>query len=228
MSRRSFLYNRSAVAYDSVMREWLAQYKYRGNERLAPLLAEMLLPALVKLAGEAKRRLEGPCHPLPGKSTVSGQTFSKLSLLRNHENDNLWQSWDAITYVPISAERAEERGFNQAEQMAVHLSSTLRIPLYELLIRPKHSGKMSFKSRAERIRGSQSLFEANAIAVCSLLGTSSIGSHVHQPSLKQAPLNIVLVDDIYTTGSTAQSCASALKNSIVRPINVYVLTWARS
>lgn len=41
--------NRSAVAYTSVMREWLGQYKYRGNERYAPLLGLMLDRAYLTL-----------------------------------------------------------------------------------------------------------------------------------------------------------------------------------
>ncbi|KOR76282.1 hypothetical protein AM231_27060 [Paenibacillus solani] len=40
--KRYFIANRSAVFYNGDMREWLAQYKYRGQERYAPLLVRML------------------------------------------------------------------------------------------------------------------------------------------------------------------------------------------
>ena len=44
--------NRSAVAYTSVMREWLGMYKYRGHERYASLLGLMLDRAYLILKEE--------------------------------------------------------------------------------------------------------------------------------------------------------------------------------
>lgn len=52
--------NRSAVAYTNEMREWLGQYKYRGNERYAPLLGLMLDRAYLTLKEEKQ---QGLFHP---------------------------------------------------------------------------------------------------------------------------------------------------------------------
>lgn len=163
-------------------------YKYRGHERLAPLLAEMLIPAWIRMTQEADIGHGG------------GQN-----------------RWDAIAYVPISAQRAEERGFNQAEQMAMHLSSRLGIPFFNLLTRIRHTEKMSFKSRHERVRASATLFAINESRFREL--ESSVGKR---------QLRIVLVDDIYTTGSTAEACSAVLAGQARLPVQVYVLTWARS
>lgn len=186
---RSFQLNRSAVMYDSLMREWLALYKYRGLERLGPILAEMLVPAYERLAA-----IQG-CR------------------------------WTAITYVPISEIRAEERGFNQAEAMARHVGERFGLPVYSLLDRTRHTEKMSFKNRMQRLRDVEGLFAPRAMEVRKL----SEEACASQPSAPR--IGILLIDDIYTTGSTAGACASALKDGGKRygvDVVVYVLTWAHS
>lgn len=185
-----FIANRSAVQYSSTMREWLAQYKYRGNERLEPLLAEMMIPTVLTLS-----------------NAVS--LYSSESII-----------WDAITYVPVSPERAGERGFNQAERLAALLAQHFRIPLVHLLIRKRHTEKQSFKSRSERMQDTRSLFKAKPEAMAELYPP-----HKHHLPRKS---RILLVDDIYTTGSTIQACASALNLQAQQSLDIYAITWARS
>lgn len=205
---RSFQYNRSAVYYNQTMKQWLAQYKYRGNEHLAPVLANMLLPAFEKMTQE-----------LSGQdSSSTRQCFRQPDLYS--------KCWDAITYVPISAERAEDRGFNQAEQLASHIAGRYRLPLLQLLIRDRHTEKQSFKTRSERMRDTKQLFKVNHNDF-QKLQPSPIDSN----STKNSPhkgLRILLIDDIYTTGSTAESCAKTLSLHAEQPLEVYILTWARS
>ncbi|MFX3631589.1 MAG: ComF family protein [Candidatus Pristimantibacillus sp.] len=187
-----FIMNRSAVQYSSVMREWLAQYKYRGNENLELLLAQMLFPAYTVLTREAAIR-------------------EPLVMLENRSF-----CWDAITYVPVSPERAEERGFNQAERLATILSRQYHMPLAHLLIRERHTEKQSFKTRSERMQNTNRLFRAIPEQMASL-------QHAHSRSIK-----LLLIDDIYTTGSTIQACAEALHRQSSIPLDIFSLTWARS
>ncbi len=108
--------------------------------------------------------------------------------------------YDYIVPVPLSEERLYERGFNQAEAIikAVGLTPT------HLLSR-MHTEKQSKKSRAERI-------------------------HIEQIFKLQADIDIhsktiMLIDDIYTTGSTLWRAAKLLKeNGAAR---VYSFTLAR-
>lgn len=221
---RSFVCNRSAVDYDATMREWLARYKYRGDERLAPLLADMLLPAFERMTADLITLHAN--HP--------ALTFSQSKRRFRPKTANFY--WDAITFVPVSAERAIERGFNQAEQLAYYFTSRYKLPLFNLLIRNRHTEKMSFKSRQERLRDAGSLFGVNNSEFQKLKQSSSYCQRVVPAANtweKEAlgageALRVLLIDDIYTTGSTADACANVLRRHADMPLEVYILTWARS
>ncbi|RXT04488.1 ComF family protein [Ammoniphilus sp. CFH 90114] len=113
-------------------------------------------------------------------------------------------SFQAITFVPIHEWRLQERGFNQAQQLAVYLSLHTKIPLVSLLSRTRSTEKQSKQHRAQRLQALQGAFQ--------LRNTVSAGSKV------------LLVDDIYTTGSTVNECARILAKEGAK---VYALTVAR-
>ncbi|XEC95371.1 ComF family protein [Paenibacillus tarimensis] len=199
--------NRSAVRYDPVMRGWLALYKYRGKESLAPILARMLHPAFEQLSATvAERQKADRCG-----SGVNRRIGRSMPL-------HYSELWDAVTYVPLSEARALERGFNQAEQLAAGISRAYGIPLFPLLARRRDTQKQSFKTRAERIRDTRSLF-IPASGAEELLRNLHIGKPI---------LRILVIDDIYTTGSTVHDCARAISGISPVPAELYSLTWARS
>lgn len=183
-----FACSRSAVRYDSEMKQWLAQYKYRKNERLTPVFTEMISHAYEKMTLE----------------------------LAQHQ-----QRIHYITYIPLSEERMEERGFNQAERFARGLAERFSLPIVSLLSRSRHTHKQSYKTRAERLIDLQGAF---------ILDRDGFNQfyRIHLGSadnLTRTP-NILLVDDVYTTGSTLNQCAKVLASTTL-PITVYGLTWAR-
>ncbi|WP_019915054.1 ComF family protein [Paenibacillus sp. HW567] len=213
--------NRSSVAYTSVMRETLGQYKYRGNERLAPLLGLMLDRAYAILQKErAKAGHNAHSLQLPSfLSSRSGQRGSSVSL---------WQA-DLLVPVPVSDSRLAERGFNQAERLADVLSMRRGIPQLPLLIRTHHTGKQSFKSRAERLNDMKHAFAANPDPSVRKLFAERLDSI--GPQIPARPLQIIIIDDIYTTGSTIRACAESLNlltGSFGCLAEIYSLTWARS
>ena len=85
-----------------------------------------------------------------------------------------------IVPIPLSPERLQERGFNQAEALIVEAGLQSAN-----LLKRTHSEKQSKKSRSDRIHVPQ---------VFSLEPTTLEGKR------------ILLVDDIYTTGFYAQTC----------------------
>lgn len=209
--------NRSAVAYNSVMREMLGQYKYRGNERYASLLGLMLDRAYMTLKEE--REKERKVQLSSASSTISSFFQNKRAASEIH-----WQA-DLLVPVPVSDSRLEERGFNQAERLADAVSQRRGIPQLPLLVRTHHTGKQSFKGRAERLAAMKHAFAANPAMI--ELFPDWLGA------LKplSRPLRIIIVDDIYTTGSTLRACAGVIQQMTEAcgyDVEIYSLTWARS
>lgn len=113
-----------------------------------------------------------------------------------------------IIPVPLHPERERERGFNQAAVIARMIGPLLRLMVDEsVLIRVRASNKyragLDQKGRFDSV--------ANAF-------------QVRFPATVKGEA-ILLVDDVFTTGATASSCAAALLAAGAR--SVFVLTLAR-
>jgi competence protein ComFC len=108
--------------------------------------------------------------------------------------------YDYIVPIPLSEERLYERGFNQAEAVI----KAAGVEPSHVLTRV-HTEKQSKKSRAERIHLDQVF---NVDSELNLMGKT-----------------ILIVDDIYTTGSTLRHAAKLLKGN--GAVKVYSLTLAR-
>ncbi|MGV2884506.1 ComF family protein [Paenibacillus taichungensis] len=161
-----------------------------------------------------------------------------------------------MTYVPVSNERLAERGFNQAERLAAGLAAAVRLPVVDLLQRRINTTKQSFKTRGERIQTMQDaiamrpggmdmmleLYQTNtqfaqkemysqpANSYTVVQGASSYFRPTPQ-SWQIPPLRLLMIDDIYTTGSTLDACGQVILNagySMNIPIEIYTLTLARS
>lgn len=113
-----------------------------------------------------------------------------------------------IIPVPLHAEREQARGFNQATLIGRELSRATSLPLDEVsLVRVKnvkrHRAGMDAKGRRDTVTDAFRVTHPALVA----------GEH------------ILLVDDVFTTGATVSSCASALLAA--GATEVYVLTIAR-
>src|SRR5690606_36171077 len=111
----------------------------------------------------------------------------------------------AITYVPISSTRLKERGFNQAEQMALRLGQRIGLPILHALERPQHTSNQSMKTIEGRMEDLQHAFRLNPLL------HKQIAALEHRYCTNE--LNLILLDDVYTAGSTLQQCASLLKQA---------------
>lgn len=107
---------------------------------------------------------------------------------------------DRIVPIPLSEERLKERGFNQAKALIEEAGFAA-----EELLGRIHTEKQSKKSRTERIHLPEVFYMIRPV---SLAGET-----------------ILLVDDIYTTGSTLRHAAKVLKNYGAQ--TVLALTLAR-
>jgi ComF family protein len=116
---------------------------------------------------------------------------------------------DIIIPVPLSPRRLRERGFNQAAIIGKAVAQQLGIPMDEAtLIRrvdtPMHRAGMDRKARGMTVK--------NAFAVS-------------RPNLIKEK-NILLADDVLTSGETVSSCAKILKKNGAARVDVITLARA--
>lgn len=102
--------------------------------------------------------------------------------------------------VPLHKKKLKQRGFNQANEIAKELSKFLKIPLFdEVLIKMKQTPAQVELEKEEREKNIKGVF------LC------------QKPELATGK-KILLVDDIFTTGSTMEECALILKQAGAKEI----------
>ncbi len=112
------------------------------------------------------------------------------------ESENFSEA--TIVPVPITPERKVKRGYNQAALLARALGKLLRRPVVNALTR--HSTEQDSQTRLTAARRRKNATLAFSALPAFLSGRRKLPSH------------IILVDDVFTTGSTARACSKALKN----------------
>ena len=106
---------------------------------------------------------------------------------------------DAVTCVPLHRRKQRQRGYNQAAVLAKVVADELGLPFCEdMLVRRKYTTPQKKLDNLER---------ANNIKTSMDIGRVYPGYR-----------NILLVDDIYTTGVTIDVCAGLLKKAGARHV----------
>lgn len=107
--------------------------------------------------------------------------------------------------VPIHRSKMKSRGYNQAKVLADEISRLMGIPVLDgYLIRNKKTVAQKELNDKERLRNLSQAFET---------------SWENDIIKRKAITSVMLVDDIYTTGSTIEACTLALMKSGIS--NVY-------
>jgi predicted amidophosphoribosyltransferase len=110
----------------------------------------------------------------------------------------------ALTHVPGDRERAWERGDVPPRALAISLAGVWNVPAVDLLSRTRTLRRQRGLALAERRRNVRG----------SVVGTG------------EAPRTVCLVDDVYTSGATADACAAALRRAGARHVEVVTLARA--
>lgn len=124
-------------------------------------------------------------------------------------DDSAFPAADLIIPVPLSRKRRLERGFNQAEILARILAKATNVKtdeksLVRIIHTPMHRAAMDKKAREATVADA---FEIKRSAF-----------------IKHA--DILLIDDVFTSGATVSNCAKTLKKNGAK--SVFVLTVART
>lgn len=118
----------------------------------------------------------------------------------------LWQSVDVLVPVPAHKKRQKSRGFNQAALLAQEIGKRTQIPcVTDNLVRIRETAPQNKLNALERLENCR-----NAFGV--LDGSVFQGKR------------ILLIDDIYTTGATANACAGVLYRAGAKEVIPYSLS----
>lgn len=127
-----------------------------------------------------------------------------VQYLQHRFEDDLLRP-QALIPVPLANRRLRQRGFNQAAMLAHWLSATLDIPCDErLLLRTQDTDAQQALNAEARLRNLRNAFALAPGAVVK-------GRH------------LALVDDVLTTGATAQALARLLMDAGAARVDVYCL-----
>lgn len=126
-------------------------------------------------------------------------------LLKNKKIFENIKNYDTIIPVPISKKRLKTRGYNQSLLIAKEISNKTNLELVNnCLIKTKNIIEQSKLNKEDRMQNIQGVYE-----------------------LKNEQLienkKILLIDDIYTTGSTVNECSKILRQGNPSKIGILVL-----
>ncbi len=118
-----------------------------------------------------------------------------LSYFQNYFNA------DYLTFVPMSEKAEKKRGYNQSKILAEKLSAIINVPVLDCLKKIKETERQATLGRAERLKNLDDAFRV-----------------FDKKSVKGK--SVLIVDDVSTTGATAEIIAKRLKNAGAKIVNL--------
>ena len=132
------------------------------------------------------------------------KTFVKITL-KNKKICGFLKNYDIIIPVPISKKRKQKRGYNQSYLIAKEISKYTNLKCENnCLIKQKETieqSKLDKEQRKTNIKGAYKIIN----------------------KAKIINKNILIVDDIYTTGNTANECARILKENGIHKVGILTI-----
>ena len=125
-----------------------------------------------------------------------------------HEHFTL-QEYEALVPVPLHRERLSERGFNQAYLLARPLASAAKIPIVAAL---------------DRVVGGKA--QVGLVGDVRRANVRDVFAAHPRRKLQVARRNVLLVDDVITSGGTADECARVLLAAGARRVDVVAVARA--
>ena len=151
--------------------------------------------------GSNRSQIQALCDNVDEQLGRAGFYAKQMSLYLRHKKE-LWKA-QALVPVPLHRKKKKKRGYNQAELIARELSAYWGIPVItDLVIRCKNTKPMKGIVGTDRQNNLKKAFK---------LGTNDVKLST-----------IIIIDDIYTTGSTIDAVAKVCVEAGIK--NVYFMT----
>jgi len=133
------------------------------------------------------------------------RTFSE-AIIRNKQNIDFIKKYDILIPVPIHKERKKQRGYNQSELIAKIIAEEVRNVKLQanILKKEKNIVAQSTLNKAKR--------EENIKDVYKIVNSERIKNK-----------KVLILDDIYTTGSTVNECSKVLKEAGCKDVGVITI-----
>ncbi len=122
------------------------------------------------------------------------------------ENHPIFKEEYLITAVPLHKKRQNWRGFNQSEELAKIISKKMDVKMESSLKRIKNTDPQATLNKEERTTNIKNCFKWQ-------------GEKIHNK-------NILIIDDVTTTGSTIEECAKEFKKQGAK--NIWALVVAKN
>lgn len=126
-----------------------------------------------------------------GREIWIARVLGELMLAGLNDDRLAGRGIDALVPVPLHAVRLREREFNQSALIARHVSKRTGIPVADALNRVRPTGTQTRLDRRERMQNLRNAFAP-------------------RKNVAVKDKSLLLVDDVLTTGSTLDACASVL------------------
>ena len=141
-------------------------------------------------------------------NTAIGRHFGKMLGARLIESAE-FKDADLIVPVPLHWSRKWKRGYNQAEILAQGIAMEMRIPVRtDLLRRIRRTAtqtKLGIEAKGANVAG----------AFC---------ANIKKPDTIKGIRHVILIDDVFTTGSTMTECFMALRQVLPKDVRISVAT----
>lgn len=136
------------------------------------------------------------------------KTFVNI-LLNNKKMCEILESYDIIIPVPIHNKRRKERGYNQTELIAKEIAKNIDgLEYTNILIKNINTVSQSTLNKEQRNINSKNVYKLK---------------NLDNQTIQQK--SVLIFDDIYTTGATANECAKVIKT--LQPYTIGILTIAK-
>ena len=175
-----------AALYDELLiSRAIKSLKYHFIASVADDLSRLMIMSLDKILAQAKIIKPGLTTGLDLKIFERAKNMP-LSILNFNHN--------LVIPVPLSKKRLRWRGFNQAELLAEKIAQNYNLELdHKNLIRIKHKKPQAKLDEIHRLENIKDCFKWR-------------GNNLNKK-------NVILIDDVVTTGATLNECAKVLKAS---------------